>query len=112
MRIHTDNNGVATNAISSLADGTCVEGHHYQILAGAKNVGLEFQMGGVADNGVNGITNEALLAVLIHRMKFLNAKFPCPENDRAIAHLEGALANLEIRTFRRIARGVEGQDVA
>lgn len=109
-RIHTDHNGVAVNAISRLSDGTEVEGHYYQVLAGPKNSVIEFQRGGVADNGVNGVTNEALLAILIHRTKFLNAKFPCDENDRAIQHMEEALVNLEVRTARRMVRGVEGKE--
>ena len=50
MRIHTDHNGVAVNAISS-AGG--VEGHQYQILAGSGGVDLNFQNGPVQDNGVN-----------------------------------------------------------
>lgn len=29
MRIHTDHNGVAVNAIYRLSDGTDVEGHRY-----------------------------------------------------------------------------------
>lgn len=111
MRIHTDHNGVAVNAISALSDGTNVEGHYYQVLAGPKNLIVEFQFGGVADNGVNGVTNEALLAILIHRMKFLDGKFGCDENKRAIQHMEEALCNLEVRSARRIARGVEGKDV-
>jgi hypothetical protein len=112
MRIHTDHNGVAVNAISTLADGTDVEGHFYQVLAGAKLLGLRFQHGGVAENGVNGITNEALLAILIHRTKHLNNKFACDENVRAITHMEEALVNLEVRSARRIVRGVEGKDGA
>lgn len=111
MRIHTDHNGVAVNAISSLSDGTNVEGHHYQILAGPKTLTVEFQLGGVADNGVNGATNEALLAILIHRTKFLDSKFGCDENKRAIQHMEEALCNLEVRSARRIARGVEGKEL-
>lgn len=112
MRIHTDHNGVAVNAISRLHDGKDVEGHYYQIIAGSKNSSIEFQIGGVADNGVNGITNEALLAILIHRTRFLNGKFHCSENDRAIQHMEEALVNLEARTARRITRGIEGKEIA
>jgi len=111
MRIHTDHNGVAVNAISS-AGSVDVEGHQYQILAGLGGVDLNFQNGPVQDNGVNGITNEALLAVLIHRTKYLDDKFGCDENKRAIQHMEDALVNLEARTARRIARGVEGQEAA
>ena len=36
MRIHTDHNGVAVNAISTLTDGSDVEGHLYQVLIGPK----------------------------------------------------------------------------
>jgi hypothetical protein len=112
MRIHTDHNGVATNAISTLSDGTNVEGHHYQVLAGPEMLTVKFQLGGVADNGVNGVTNEALLAILIHRTKFLDGKFACDENKRAIQHMEEALCNLEVRSARRIVRGVEGKELA
>jgi hypothetical protein len=112
MRIHTDHNGVYVNAISSLSDGTEVEGHVYNMHAGAKAQVVEFQRGGVADNGVNGVTNEALLAILIHRTKFLDSKFGCDENKRAIQHMEEALVNLEVRSARRIVRGVEGKEVA
>lgn len=112
MRIHTDHNGVAVNAISSLSDGTNVEGHEYQVLAGVKSTSISFQRGAVATNGVNGMTNEALLAILIHRTKFLDSKFGCDENKRAIGHMEEALVNLEVRTARRMVRGVEGKEVA
>lgn len=112
MRIHTDQNGVAVNAISTLADGTDVAGHLYQVLAGEVSMSVEFQRGGVAENGVNGVTNEALLAILIHRTKSLDIKFPCDENKRAIQHMEEALCNLEVRTARRMLRGVEGKEVA
>lgn len=112
MRIHTDHNGVAVNAISMQADGAMVEGHQYQVLAGPKTTQIDFQRGGVATNGVNGLTNEALLSILLHRTKFLNKQFPCDENFRAIGHMEEALVNLEVRTARRMVRGVEGREVA
>ena len=112
MRIHTDHNGVAVNAFSSLADGTNVEGHEYQVIAGAKSTYISFQRGGVADNGVNGLTNEALLAVLAHRIGVLNKKFPCRENSLAITKIEEASLWLGKRTADRIARGVEGEHKA
>ena len=112
MRIHTDDNGVAVNAISKTADGTDVEGHLYQVLAGPKFVHLEFQMGAVKENGVNGLTNEALLAALIHRTNVLNKRFPYRENALAITNMEQALMWLEKRTNDRKARQVEGLEVA
>jgi hypothetical protein len=39
----------------------------------------------------DGTTNEEVLEVLIDRMNFLNAKFPCRENSIVITHLETAL---------------------
>lgn len=111
MRIHTDHNGLAVNAISSLSDGTDVEGHLYQALVGTGGAEIKFQNGPVPENGVNGLTNEALLAVLIHRTKHLDGKFPCRENEQAINCMEHALAHLEARTYRRQQRGVEGKEV-
>lgn len=60
----------------------------------------------------NGVTNEEVIKVLIHRLKFLNdewmgGKFNCLENAHAIYYLENALIQLEERTKNRIARGVE-----
>lgn len=112
MRIYTDHNGVAVNAISKTSDGKDVEGHQYMIMYGAKTDHINFQLGGVVANGVNGITNEALLAILIHRTKYIDNVFSCDENKRAIQHMEEALVNLEARTARRMVRGVEGKDLA
>ena len=110
MRIHTDHNGVAVNAISKTHDGKDVEGHLYNILHGVTQTDIHFQDGPVAEFGVNGPTNEALLAILIHRTKFLNGKFPCRENSLAITKMEEALMWLEKRTAERQARGVEGKN--
>lgn len=112
MWIHTDNNGVAVKSISTLSDGTDVEGHEYQILVGASDVNISFQRGPVKEVGVNGITSEALLAILIHRTEVLNHKFPCRENELAIAGLLAALMQFESRTRDRMQRGVEGQNIA
>lgn len=110
MRIHTDNNGVAVNAISKLADGTDVDGHEYHVLFGPAAAVIEFQNGPVAENGVNGLTNEALLSILVHRTKAINKKFPCRENSIAITNMEQALMWFEKRTADRIERNVEGKN--
>jgi hypothetical protein len=112
MRIHTDHNGVAVNAISRLADGAEVEGHQYQVLAGSATSEINFQLGPVGEHGVNGLTNEALLSILIHRTGFLNHKFPCRENSIAITNMEQALMWLEKRTSDRLDRNVEGKNLA
>lgn len=117
MRIHTDHNGVAVNAIhttfsSTSAEGIDVRGHVYQILHGAGSTGISFQNGPVKEHGVNGVTNEALLAILIDRIEFLNGKFHSADNDKALNHCKLALEALERRTKERMARGVEGLEQA
>jgi hypothetical protein len=59
----------------------------------------------------DGATNEDLLAVLIDRLNYLNAKFPCRENSIAITHIETALLWLNKRTADRVKRGVEGKQI-
>jgi hypothetical protein len=57
-----------------------------------------------------GTTNEELIEVLLDRMKGLNDKLPCLENDAAIAHLHGALHWLNQRSQKRTDQGVETTD--
>ena len=109
-RIYTHDYGLTCNAISKTADGADVEGHHYQFPELGKT--LEFQHGTVPEAGINGVTNETLLAVLIHRTRVMNAKFPSRQNSIAITKMEEALMWFENRTAERKARGVEGQHVA
>lgn len=60
----------------------------------------------------DGTTNEEVLAVLIDRLNFLQAKFPCKENAVAITHVETARLWLGKRTSDRKERGVEGKALA
>ncbi len=110
MEIYVDRNGVQVKAINFF-DGKN-EGCVYQINHGDTHHDLKFQTGGVSDSGVNGLTNEALLAIVIHRTNSLNDKFPCKENACAITKMQEALMWFESRTKQRIDRGVEGQEVA
>jgi hypothetical protein len=76
----------------------------------AGDVLLKFQEGAVPEKGVNGLTNEALLAVVIDRLECFQAgPFPCNENNDALAHARRALELLIERTKKRLARGVEGK---
>ena len=68
-----------------------------------------FQNGPIQESGINGVSNEALLAVLIDRMQgFQSGPFACRDNAIALTHLEEALMWLQKRTRDRLARGVEG----
>ena len=109
--VHTDMNGLI--ALEVPKEG-CMPGHFYEVFRGLDKdpvTSINFQHGPVPANGVNGVTNEALLAIVLHRTRILDAKFPCKENQAAIQHLEDAMAHLEARTYRRQLRGVEGKEV-
>lgn len=70
---------------------------------------LMFQNGSPEEVGINGITNEALLAVIIDRLKgFQSGPFSTRENSIAITKFEEGLMWLQKRTRDRLARGVEG----
>lgn len=68
-----------------------------------------FQNGPIGEVGVNGITQEALLAIVIDRLRSFQAgPFSCRENAIALTKCEEALLWLKKRTLDRMARGVEG----
>lgn len=70
---------------------------------------VSFQNGPIQEFGVNGTTNEALIAIVIDRMRsFQSGNYACRENALALTHLETALMWLQKRTRDRIARNVEG----
>lgn len=60
----------------------------------------------------DGTTNEEVLKVLIDRMQYLQAKFPCRENAIVITKLEESLMWLNKRTADRKLRNVEGKQIA
>jgi hypothetical protein len=77
--------------------------------APARHSTVLFQHGPIKEVGVNGVTQEALLAICIDRLRsFQNGPFKCRENAIALTHLEEALMWLQRRTVERIKRGVEG----
>lgn len=94
--------------------------HHYMITlpgwerapdgSGAKGVwDIQFQNGPIAEAGVNGITQEALIAVCIDRLRSFQAgPYACRENALALTKLEEAQHWLLSRTRARMAHNVEG----
>jgi hypothetical protein len=68
-----------------------------------------FQNGPINEVGVNGLTQEALLAIVADRLRsFQNGPFACKTNACALTHVEEALYWLQQRTIERRRRGVEG----
>ena len=77
----------------------------------AQHATILFQNGPInADGvGVNGITHEALIAILIDRLQgFQSGPYACRENALALTKMEEAAHWLAHRTRARMARGVEG----
>ena len=88
--IHSDDHIEVVVLDEPGAGGAC---HKYSIVkkeidpekGGQKELGyINFQKGGIVLHGVNGLTNEALLAIVIHR-------FSCRENAIAKTHIETGL---------------------
>jgi hypothetical protein len=72
-------------------------------------VSVRFQKGPILEHGLNGATHEALLAIIIDRLKsFQEGPFRCRENAIALTHFEEGLNWLHKRTANRISREVEG----
>ena len=84
--------------------------HVYRIAADTfDDVVFGFQNGPIAEAGVNGITHEALLAIVADRLRsFQSGPYSCRENALALTKIEEAQHWLQSRTRARMARGVEG----
>lgn len=98
--IYRDSHGIRAHEAAN--------GHVYIVEAGYTLVNLYFQKGPVAVNGVNGVTNEVLVAILIDRLQHLDHLLPCSENTEALNALKQAQDALHRRTANRQTRGVEG----
>lgn len=70
---------------------------------------ISFQNGPINEKGVNGITQEVLLAIVIDRLEgFQSGQFACRENALALTKIQEAQMWLQKRTLDRMKRGVEG----
>lgn len=120
MRSLTDHkvNGLNDSIEIAVLDKSDSNGgnHHYEIVlfdtsgvpTGQSNT-LVFQSGPIREVGVNGISNEALLAVIIDRMRgFQSGQLASRETAISLTKLEEAMLWLQKRTRDRTARGVEG----
>ncbi len=91
--------------------GAC---HHYNVslIDGDRAIGLaelKFQNGPIKEAGLNGISQEALLAIVIDRLEsFQDGQYACAENELALIQIQTAMMWLQKRTRDRLARGVEG----
>lgn len=90
----------ATNPANSSPDG---------YVSSYSRLPIIFQNGPIAEAGVNGLTHEVLIAIVVDRMRdFQRGPYACRENAIALTKLEEAQHWLQSRTKARVARGVEG----
>lgn len=81
-----------------------------QIAVGAATgMDIFFQNGPINEAGVNGVTQEVLLAIVADRLRsFQSGPYACRENALALTKIEEAQHWLHSRTLARMQRGVEG----
>lgn len=86
--------------------------HCYTItptVGNAKGIRIDFQNGPLKENPPNGVSNEALLALVEDRLLgFQSGPFACRENAIALTKVQEAMMWLQKRIRDRLARGVEG----
>ncbi|MYB02052.1 hypothetical protein F4X90_20580 [Candidatus Poribacteria bacterium] len=71
---------------------------------------IRLQEGPILEHGVNGISNEAMLAIVRDRLNdFQSGDFPSFFNEAALSGVEFSNACLLARTQERKNRGVEGR---
>lgn len=100
--------------------GAC---HHYVLdlhaepggalgITGPGTTVIRFQKGPILEAGINGISIEALLVIIIDRLeRFQAGPYACVENGMALDFCRGALEYLKMRTQARVAQGVEGRNM-
>jgi acyl carrier protein len=73
---------------------------------------IVFQNGPIAEAGVNGITQEVLIAICIDRLEcFQKGSYACADNRDALSLLRAAQSALQRRTRDRMAKGIEGTHI-
>lgn len=78
-----------------------------------KSCALNFQNGGLKEVGANGITDQALIAIVLDRIRgFNDGPYRCRENSIIITKLEEAMMWMEKRSNDRSRRNVEGERIA
>lgn len=84
--------------------------HAYRVkLPNIPTTYINFQNGPIAEAGVNGLTQEVLLAICADRLRSFQAgPYACRENALALTKIEEAQHWLHHRTKARMDRGVEG----
>lgn len=103
MEIHNEK-GLRVEAIrsASCSDlGVVYEGYtdEKNVRGDGETQRITFQHGPF-EGGMNGWTSEAMVKVLIHRLKLLDQRQPCEENHWTLKHLGKTLTSMNARQKR------------
>jgi hypothetical protein len=87
--------------------------HHYRVTSDHPSfyatTDIVFQNGPINEAGVNGLTDEVLLAIVADRLRdFQKGPYASLYNALALTHIENAQKWLNRGTLERMHRGVEG----
>jgi len=119
-KVNPANETLAVEVMDAPGDGGA--NHHYRVTgfdelppsrqkipAVDEAADVIFQDGPILEAGVNGLTQEVLIAIIIDRLEgFQAGPFACRENALALTKLQEAQMWLQKRTRDRMTRGVEG----
>lgn len=87
--------------------------NHFIYVRHDKNsLSFTLQNGPIKENGKNGCQVVDLIAAAKVIIAGLHSKYPCPENEETLKHLEAAIACQDARTRDREKRGVEGKSLS
>ena len=113
MRELNDHKVNPANDVISIAvtdePGSGGANHRYELGGYEGAPVIAFQNGPINEVGVNGVTHEALLAVIADRLRSFQAgPYSSRYNAIALTKVEEAMLWLHKRTLERMQRGVEG----
>jgi len=90
-------------------DEIVVNNHPIRVYFDKDMISFKMMSRPVSEGGSGVQWNEAI-EVFVEILRFLNNKFPCRENEQAIAKFEEGLMWNRARTRRRQEAGIEGYD--
>jgi hypothetical protein len=106
--------GLVVRTVDEPGPGGAHHEYHVEITNGSETevIGIKFQKGPVKEVGLNGLSQEVLLAIVVDRLQdFQNGPFACESNQKALVAARESLGFLKSRTLDRIKRQVEGRNI-
>lgn len=107
------NEALLVNVLDEPGQGNACHEYQVRLMKHGENdvelCNITFQNGPILEAGYNGISNEALLAIVEDRLAgFQSGAYACRENAVALTKIQEAMMWLQKRTHDRMRRGVEG----